>query len=968
MKLALRVSLFLAFFVFSVTPLPAQQGTGKITGRVADATGALIPGVTVSLTSPSVMGVRTFVSDERGLYLFDLLPPGTYALKFELQGFKTLIREGLQITAGFTATVNVDLEVATVAETVTVTGESPVVNLESSSLSTNFTTSLLQNLPNGRDIWSTLGQTPGIVMTLFDVGGSQAGNYSPYRTYGTANGPDDYLNLDGVRYNYMYLDYGSYEEMQVVAASKSAEVRNAGVYMNSIVKTGGNDIHAMAYAGFTPQSFKGSNLNDTLRGFGLTTTNKLTFFSDLNGNIGGPVKKDKLWWFLSARDNYIGISSPGFIAGGCKTALACTGKPLGTFVNDDTTSQGDFYTRLVNVTLKLNGQITPKNQVSALANFSDKRYPFRGGSGATAGFFTTDSVARQTYPGWIYKLQWTSVINNQITLDTSLNRNGYHWPNDRRVDEYSRRDLDTLIVRGGYSGSGTGFSSQFPQTFDPTDHQFNISLSMLTDHFITGSHNIKIGYTYKYETVTTKIGGTLGQIVLYYRGGFQTPAFIDTLDAPFTQQNGLKENSFFIQDTWKLTSRLTINPGFRLDRAVSFYPQETKKGIGPYQSPQTIPGKDIVPISGPVPRFSFVYDIFGNGKTALKGGYSRYNIDAGGTEEPGVATASNPIGLTQSRYVWTGTGGQPSANCYLTGCSFNPTALGLTPVSVTGGPNRAVDPNLKFPYVDEYTLGIDQQLKNDFSLRLNFVQKYDKDRWQYFNSAIPFGAYDIPVTATDPGRAGLASRALTFFSLERPYVGLRKDFITNNPALNNTNTTFEASITKRLSNKWQIMTGWDYLHRKVWTQNQVAGNSTGFADDPNNLIYNNGENYNTWTYKAMGTYYAPYGFVLSSVLRTAKGLPYGRQLNSPAMNQGVVNVYVEPIGTFFMDSQKLLDIRAEKTFNLSDRSKLGVILDLFNTLNASTVTGVNSQTGAKFGYPTSTVEPRTARVSMRYTF
>src|SRR5262249_46931055 len=181
-----------------------------------------------------------------------LLPAGTYALKFELPGFKTLIREELQITAGFAATVNAELDVATVAETVTVTGESPLVNLESATLSTNFGTAQLQNLPNARDIWSTLGQTPGIIMTLFDVGGSQAGNYSPYRTYGTSNGADDYLNLDGVRYNYMYLDYGSYEEMQVVSARKIAEGRNAGAYIKTVFKTSGNQIYSMGIYGFSP--------------------------------------------------------------------------------------------------------------------------------------------------------------------------------------------------------------------------------------------------------------------------------------------------------------------------------------------------------------------------------------------------------------------------------------------------------------------------------------------------------------------------------------------------------------------------------------------------------------------------------------------------------------------------------------------------------------------------------------------
>jgi hypothetical protein len=268
---------------------------------------------------------------------------------------------------------------------------------------------------------------------------------------------------------------------------------------------------------------------------------------------------------------------------------------------------------------------------------------------------------------------------------------------------------------------------------------------------------------------------------------------------------------------------------------------------------------------------------------------------------------------------------------------------------------------------------VDQELMTDLSLRLNFVRRFDKNGWQSFNLAIPFSAYSIPVNGVDPGRDGMAGTAddrnITLYSLEPAYVGKRKDFISNNPDLDNANTSLEATVVKRLSNQWQMLVGWNYLHRKVWSTGAIASETSGVPQDPNTRRFNPGENYNTWTYKAMGTYEAPYGIMLSVVLRAAKGTPYGRRWNSPRMNQGVQTLLVEPTGTFFMDTVKLIDFRVEKTFTVSESiGRIAAMFDLFNATNAATVTGVNDLTGAGFGTPTQTVEPRIARFSVRYIF
>src|SRR5215510_11517610 len=175
---------------------PAQEFTGNINGRISDASEALLPGVTVTLKSPAVQGTRSAVTDETGNYRFILLPPGTYSLTYELPGFKTLVREGVIVQVGVTTTLNINLEVATVAETVTVSGQSPVVDVQNASLGVNFNQNMLREIPNARDIWVVLSQTPGVIVTRSDVGGSTMGTQATYRSFGMQG--QNWVNLDGI--------------------------------------------------------------------------------------------------------------------------------------------------------------------------------------------------------------------------------------------------------------------------------------------------------------------------------------------------------------------------------------------------------------------------------------------------------------------------------------------------------------------------------------------------------------------------------------------------------------------------------------------------------------------------------------------------------------------------------------------------------------------------------------------------
>jgi hypothetical protein len=316
---------------------------------------------------------------------------------------------------------------------------------------------------------------------------------------------------------------------------------------------------------------------------------------------------------------------------------------------------------------------------------------------------------------------------------------------------------------------------------------------------------------------------------------------------------------------------------------------------------------------------------------------------------------------TTKRYRWDGT------------LPFVPDPSLL--LSTTGGPNRSLDPNLKLPYTDEYVAGIDQQVMRDMTIRFNYVRKLERNRMKLQNTAIPFSAYSIPVLFTDRGRdfASTADdRVLTLYSLDPGYVGKRADLLTNDPLNRSDFATYNVEAVKRLSNKSQLLTGFDISHYDTWGFAQaiaqdIATDATGVPQDPNRLTYNNRLDYWHWQYKALGSYELPYGVDFSASVRVTKGEPYGRTVNTTGLTQGSITLTVEPQGTFFYDTVKILDLRFAKNIRIG-RNKVEGLLDLFNVNNSPAVLSRNNQTGASFGNVLTTVNPRIARLGVRWSF
>src|SRR3989441_1086930 len=917
----------------------AQQD-GVITGKITDGSGAVLPGVGLELTGPAVMGTRTAVSDETGTYRFGLVPPGVFTVKYELPGFKTLVREGIQASAGFTATINIVMEVATVAETVTVVGESPIVDVQSAQVNTNFNPTAIAIIPNGHDIFSVLALTPGVQVMVPDVGGSEVRQRSSFRVFGSTS---QWNVIDGaIVTSLLYQDPDAYQEMRFAATSKGAESPVAGSYNNFIVKSGGNKFHGLAFADWEPLKLQSSNLTDDLIKQGAKNANSIARYRAFHADVGGPIMKDKFWWFWGMRNINSDLNLIGF-------TNAQTGQPE------------IARTTLQNQTAKLSYQLNSKNTLAYTMQW-DRKYQPHVVTADTAAFMNTDSVPIQDNPEWVQSLVLNSVLSARSTLEVRFGEFGWKFPRVARVDQLPMMDQTTRLLLGSPPVS----------TIDRSHHKnIDVVYSVNTSRGHFGTHNVRVGYGALWEDAPyTRIAGYHGNINTIWANNFTTAMFIETTDTPFTQYNDSMQHSAFVNDSWNYR-RITINFGVRFDAFQPSYPAQGKTGEGPYQAKF-----DVKPFSfhwqnGFQPRTSLILDVFGNGRTALKFAFGRYVYNAGSITNAASTMAGqvNPMALTTIRYKWDGK------------FPFVPDPANI--VSVTGGVNRSLDPKLHLPYTLEYMGGIDQELTRDMTARFTFVRKFERERYSLLNTAIPMSAYSIPVQFRDIGRDGLANTAddqvLSLWSRDPKFNSLRADLLTNDPANTSSFTTFDFEVVKRFSKKWQTVTGFDINQYKTWrfavaNGHDIQTDILGRAQDPNLLRYNSGLNYWHWQYKALGSYELPWGLSSSATLRITKGEPYSRTVNSSGLSQGTLSLTVEPMGTFFYPTVKLLDLRLSKGVRLSETwGKVEGIIDVFNVNNSSAVLSVNTQAGhdalgPTFGRVLQTLNPRIARLGVRWTF
>jgi hypothetical protein len=972
-----------AFVLVLLVAVPAwAQTTGTITGTVTDNTGALLPGVTVTATSPALMGTQTAVTNEQGVYRFPSLPPGEYALKYTLTGFGTVNREGIIITIGFTATVPVQLAVATVTEVVTVTGASPVVDVKNTNIQTNITQEMLKDIPNSRDIWTVIGQSPGFMVTSFDVGGSRAGTQTGYSAFGYSG--QVRVQVDGVNTTEgtggagFYYDYGSFQELQLGADGNDASAAVPGVQLNAVIKSGGNKFKGDVYYDYENKHFQGQNITDELRRVGVTEGTRILLYRDPNLSLGGPIKRDKFWFFTSFRDQRTGVTVDGFPVE----------NPGGFF----------FETRLTNVTYKLNYQLSQNNRLGHYIQWGRKFQPHRG-AGSTA---YSDAPFRQDSWSWAANVDWNSVVGSKFFHNARYSNFGYDWPNKAYgINGEVGTNLRHRIEENS-TGNDAGGDSQDQN--DRLRHQFDWTATYYKDNFVRGDHALKFGMVTEWETQGFTDFGFLDDLSLLFNSpsgapDFTTPFRVTLRNTDRKQVNSMWHHGLFVTDQWEITSRITANVGVRWDYYTSYYPdQEILPGPfrgyfyageplpnghtrprTPYADTMTIPAvHDIRTHSSFAPRVGFAWDVFGTGKTVAKFNWGRFY------QNTGLASAGiNPAQSLTATFGWNdavSAGGNGDRQ-------FTMNELGNF-VSSSGGTTSRVDPNIKHTYTDSTSVWLEHELFRDVAARVGYTYKSDGNNSVGVQLARLYSLYTNQFLVSDPGPDGIVGNGddkdpFLVYDIPSPVPTSVTETRTVDGIIV-VDRALDLTVTRRMRNNWSLMTNFLYN----WDRDR------GYPQTPNAERFND-NTVTAWAFKIVGTYRGPWGMVMSPSLRHQSGDALSRivqatrgiNLATGAVNQAInlsLNYEAERTGDWREDNITIFDARVEKRFRLKNRlanHEVSLFFDAFNIANSNASQSADNITGrrtttvhgvpveyARFLRPTGVLSPRIYRLGFKYTF
>ncbi|MGE0816051.1 MAG: TonB-dependent receptor [Vicinamibacterales bacterium] len=930
--------------------------TGSINGKVTDNTGGVLPGVTVTASSPSMQGVRTDVTNEAGEYRFPAVPPGTYKLVFELAGFGTVNREGLNVGLGFTATVNIELGVASLQETVTVSGSSPVVDVSTTATTSNYTSERLAALPNARDFWAVLAASPAVVVTRIDVGGSAAGTQTGYAAYDTKQDQhrpmvEGIVNTEGTGGSGFYYDYGSIDEVAIETKGHTAEMPWPGVWSNFVSKSGGNEYHGRVYLDYQNESIQRTNIDNSAVELcprsdcgELTPSdlNRIYRYYDFNGDAGGYLKKDTLWWYGSYRKQNVQGRLPNFPV-----------KP--------------FETGLTNYTGKLTYAISQNNKLTAYGMWGNKHQPNRLDTfriGATAARHNSaDSTWNQDYWAHTYKAGYESVFGDSTFFEARGGQFRYVWPNSRYTDAPSYQDVGNNLVSGG---NRDGWFRT------PSRNQVAGSLTYFKSGW-AGSHNFKIGGEWFRETFTDErgrggIGNVPGDVLYILNNGRASEVYL--FATPSISEQGLQTLGLYAQDTWRVGPRLTINVGLRFDRYRAFLPEQEGPPVGQFNATQvSFPAVDnLKTFSNPVPRLGLIYDVTGEGRTVIKANYGIYYWNPGAN---GVAADTNPNSADwYTRYRWTDLNGD---------LLYQPGEEGVIIDQRGGAASGALDPDLKNTRTDEIAAWVEHELVPGLAISAGYVHRTIDNFRVRANANRPIDAFNVPITIRDPGPDGVLGNGddgagIPGFNLNPANLGLPVQNLTTNLPGKGQYDTIEVSAAKRQTGRWSLAAAFS----KRWNKDHDTGyfgqnlRALTTPSTMNDLINTTDGRYEftMWTAKINGSYDAPGGVRITPALRFQQGQPYGRTFLAGAangINYGTQRILAEPIDSRRQDNIVLLDVRLEKFFDLgASARRVGVFVDGYNLLNSDAAQNITWSSGSAFERPIAIVGPTIMRFGFKF--
>ena len=1024
-------SLILVLAVGSLGFGQVGRQSGSLHGQVVDKDKVALPGATVTLSGPALMGTKSYVTAENGSFRFPLLAPGEYQVKAEMPNFQTKTMTGIIISVGKTFDVTIELETARVAEEVTVVATAPVVDVQASKMSVNFSSQFLASIPMNRDLYDIQNSIPGSVEEGIGYRrmSSILGGTLRSTLYALDGVP---MNDPAVNYSMANINVDVYDEIEFEMGAHPAEVgQTDSTYINIVTKSGSNKFSGGAVFYYTDKSLGENLFNSTqIKALNVNPPEKFLDYKDISLNFGGPIIKDKLWFFLNGRRQVWQQANPNTPEMRMRNA---------GFTDPVKTQHYDVEHQEWLGFGKLTFQIAPNIKYMGMLHYNHIYEPiYQNSLGVDASFeyariWDHENTYTTTH-------QFNAIVDQNTFVDVRGTYVRRFFPlHAMTPSQYTYYDNTAKVYWGaaGYNDEyirkkivASASITRFQDSFLGADHEFKAGAEFEQGEYHRDWWRENPYYSYWSNWLTQNPYYSSASA---FRGRLRIRTSTPN-KGEWDVQDHSKRFSGFFQDSASF-GRLTLNLGLRLDYSFEYEPEQSRPQLryefGPPQgNPDlvaqygpnyliealtlqayadgqknapwdalTTPYKKPVSFTTLSPRIGAVYDVFGTGKTAAKLSYSRYYEPVWTSKYNG----SQIFGAGSIYYLWTDTNKNkmmdlPGTDLYVVD-------------SANGGyPNQDPEYNyygkLDAPHMDEFMLGVEQEVAKNFRVGLDFVYKVNRNIVEDFdevngydiNATDGVGPIWLPFTFTDPGWDNTFNtgddQTLTAYGLrdDRPAANMKGG---NPPEAKREYWAAIVSFDKRMSNNWQLKGSVLYSQFKGNCDPGYSATEgeSGMFDNPNTLT----NSYGFMSYdrplqiKIMGTYILPGNFIVSAYFQFLSGSPWGRSIPRvyfPAnyMGYGVASSYyavnAETAGTQRGPSFTNLDIRLEKEFKISSLGRVNVYVDIFNLAGRGGVnvnqdlatylrydqTPVVSTLSTTYGAITSIYGVRSIRFGARFSF
>jgi hypothetical protein len=792
----LSAATILVGILFFAPAVAHAQAT--LAGVVRDASEAVLPGVTVEVSSSSLIEkVRSATTDATGQYRLTQLPPGTYSMTVTLTGFTTVKRDGLEVTGSGVIPVNIAMKVGAVAETITVTGETPIVDTQSAGRQAVLNSDIINTLPATRTYGALLSAIPGL-----QVQGTGGAAVTPFMAMFTANGGranEGRMMINGLpvaaSFNgggvstFIY-DTANSDEMQVQVSGALAEAENGGPQVNLVPKSGGNTYRGSFFLSDAGKWSTGDNLNDTLISYGLTQPAGVNSSWDVSGAGGGPIKRDRLWFFVNLRKYQTINPVPGAFGNlnaGDPTKWLYVKNPNVETRGADSRSIESF---------RLTAQVTQRNRVSfsqehqhrcSGSSLSPTGDGCRNGESNWIGVGTLTS-SPESFPGYhdlpynVTQATWQSPLTGKLLLEAGYSRFQYLWAGFGQVPKDGIMNMIPVTEQSAmYGQPNFNYRALYdPLGFAYADNDANPNNWRATASYVTGAHSMKFGYQGSFQKSLQ--GRVANQTQMRYTFNNGVPVSFGYYLAPRWEQNDrTAQESFFAQDQWT-KGRLTLQGGLRFDHAWSWAPAEHNgTTLTSRFNPQPISFPETVSVAGYndiTPRVGAAYDVFGTGKTAVKINVGKY-LQAATNDEN--YWANNPAGRIVTSVLarnWTDSNGNFAVDCNLSNpAAQNNVATGGDICAALGGNNLnfgSTNPTLTTvnpailqgwgvrPYDWQFGVSVQQEVAPRVSVSVGYNRRWFGNFFVVDNTLTTAADYDkwnltLPQNPALPGAGSTAS-------------------------------------------------------------------------------------------------------------------------------------------------------------------------------------------------------------------